>query len=264
MRHRIGKPSTPSSHISFCVRERDDLQRVIRDQALIHRASESEFVSRRLCTGGQGAVYEAVQQSTKRKVAGEVLLESRDASKPARRRFEREIELVAQLKHPNINSIFHSGVTNDGRPFYVMDYVRGVPLHPPLQSPRSAQRAVEHPHGLLVANDLFLLRNPANRAPQADGDVAQVADRVGANRRFERIDRRLPGLDAVDEVAVLPRTTVETNLVRTELDLEQRGIAGTQARAINAHPALAAEERRTVIAPALAIAHHDRLGTPVA
>jgi serine/threonine protein kinase len=86
-------------------------------------------IVREIHRGGQGVVYEAVQKSTKRKVALKVLLEGPYASKSAKRRFEREIELVAQLKHPNIISIFHSGETADGRPFYVMDYVRGQPLH---------------------------------------------------------------------------------------------------------------------------------------
>ncbi len=78
--------------------------------------------------GGQGIIYQAVQQSTKRKVAIKVLLEGVYASRAARRRFEREIELVASLKHPNIIAVFDSGVTPEGHQFYVMDYIRGVPI----------------------------------------------------------------------------------------------------------------------------------------
>ena len=84
---------------------------------------------RELHRGGQGIVYQAVQKATKRKVAIKVLLEGPFASESARRRFEREVELVASLKHPNIISIFHSGQTRDGHPFCAMDYVRGVPLN---------------------------------------------------------------------------------------------------------------------------------------
>jgi len=90
---------------------------------------EGYEIVRELGRGGQAVVYEALQRSTKRKVALKVLLEGALASKATRRRFEREIELVAQLRHPNIISIFHSGMTADGRHFYVMDYVRGKPLH---------------------------------------------------------------------------------------------------------------------------------------
>ena len=86
-------------------------------------------IVRELHRGGQGVVYEAIQESTKRKVAIKIMLEGPYASPSARRRFEREIELVASLRHPNIISIFSSGVTQDGHHYYVMDYVRGMPLH---------------------------------------------------------------------------------------------------------------------------------------
>ena len=88
-------------------------------------AIEGYDIIRELHHGGQGVVYQAIQKSTKRKVAIKLLLEGQYASKSARKRFEREIELVAQLKHPNIIAIFDSGVTNDGAQFYIMDYVRG-------------------------------------------------------------------------------------------------------------------------------------------
>lgn len=87
-----------------------------------------DFV-RELHRGGQGIVYQAIEKATKRKVAIKVLLEGHYASDNARRRFEREIELAASLKHPNIVAVFHSGLTPDGRQFCVMDYVRGVPMH---------------------------------------------------------------------------------------------------------------------------------------
>jgi serine/threonine protein kinase/WD40 repeat protein len=83
---------------------------------------------REINRGGQGVVYQALQLSTKRKVAIKVLLEGHFASRASRKRFEREIELVASLKHPNIIAVFDSGVAPDGHPYYVMDYVRGLPI----------------------------------------------------------------------------------------------------------------------------------------
>lgn len=82
-----------------------------------------------LSHGGQGVVYRAVQKSTNREVAVKVLLEGAYASETAKKRFQREIELAAQLQHPNIITIFHSGVTDDGLQYCVMDYVHGLPLH---------------------------------------------------------------------------------------------------------------------------------------
>ncbi|HUN82662.1 MAG TPA: protein kinase [Phycisphaerae bacterium] len=89
---------------------------------------EGYEIIREIHRGGQGIVYQAVQKSTKRRVAIKVLLEGPYASEAARRRFEREIELVAGLKHPNIVAVFDSGRTADGRQYCVMDYVQGERL----------------------------------------------------------------------------------------------------------------------------------------
>ena len=85
-------------------------------------------IIRRLSHGGQGVVYQAIELSTKREVAIKVLRDEQFASVEARRRFEREIQTAAQLRHPDIIPIFHADQTPDGRPFFVMAYVRGAPL----------------------------------------------------------------------------------------------------------------------------------------
>jgi serine/threonine protein kinase len=104
---------------------------VIRTEAgnLTQHAIAGYEITRLINRGGQGVVYQAIQHRTKRLVAIKVLREGPHASKSARRRFEREIELAAALKHPNIVSIFHSGETAYGQQYYVMDYIRGAPLH---------------------------------------------------------------------------------------------------------------------------------------
>lgn len=85
-------------------------------------------VVRCLSQGGQGIVYQAFQTGTRRSVAIKVLRGGVHASEAALRRFEREIELVAQLDHPNIVKVFHAGVAEDNQRYYVMDYIDGVPL----------------------------------------------------------------------------------------------------------------------------------------
>jgi tetratricopeptide (TPR) repeat protein len=73
-------------------------------------------------------VYKAVQHATKRTVALKVLLEGPYASDKQRHRFEREIDLVASLQHPNIVTIYDSGVTSDRRHYFAMEYIHGKQL----------------------------------------------------------------------------------------------------------------------------------------
>ena len=77
--------------------------------------------------GGMGVVYEAFQTSTGRRVAVKLMLDRAAQTEAARRRFEREVELIARLDHPNIVGILDSGL-HKGRYFYVMDFVEGRPL----------------------------------------------------------------------------------------------------------------------------------------
>ncbi len=84
-------------------------------------------VLREIHRGGQGVVYLAVQKSTRRQVAIKVIRDAALASSGERARFEREVHILAQLRHPNIVAIHDSGRT-EGRSFFVMDYVAGLPL----------------------------------------------------------------------------------------------------------------------------------------
>ncbi|MBU0637972.1 MAG: serine/threonine-protein kinase [Planctomycetes bacterium] len=83
---------------------------------------------RELRRGGQGIVYEATQRSTRRRVAIKVLLDGLWAQETQRRRFEREIDLIATLRHPNIVQLYDSGVTDSDNPYYVMEFIAGVGL----------------------------------------------------------------------------------------------------------------------------------------
>jgi len=84
-------------------------------------------IIKELHRGGQGIVYQAVQESTKQKVALKVLLQGEFSGPAHRRRFEREIEVIGSLQHPNIAKIFDSGVAK-GQPFFAMQYIRGKRL----------------------------------------------------------------------------------------------------------------------------------------
>ncbi|MCG8408988.1 MAG: serine/threonine-protein kinase [Phycisphaerales bacterium] len=86
-----------------------------------------EIVSE-LNRGGQGIVYKAVHLATKRTVALKLLTQGRFATIQQRHRFEREVELIAALRHPNVVTLYDSGITPDGAHYYAMEYIRGKPL----------------------------------------------------------------------------------------------------------------------------------------
>ncbi|MCA9056842.1 MAG: serine/threonine protein kinase, partial [Planctomycetaceae bacterium] len=77
--------------------------------------------------GGQGAVYRAVQASTKRVVALKFMHSGAEAKESIKKRFEREVELAGSLRHPGIVRVFDSGLTS-GQYYYVMDYIDGLCL----------------------------------------------------------------------------------------------------------------------------------------
>jgi len=92
-------------------------------------------------TGGQGAVYKAVQQATHRTVALKVLHGGTFPSPRALARFEREVDLAASMRHPNIVTIYDSGVAA-GCPYYAMEYIHGLPLTAYVRDKRLGVRAL--------------------------------------------------------------------------------------------------------------------------
>lgn len=82
---------------------------------------------RELGRGGQGDVYEAIQRATHRVVALKTLRFGRYASDRDRLRFEREVDVVANLRHPNIVTLYESGESG-GQRYFAMEFVRGQPL----------------------------------------------------------------------------------------------------------------------------------------
>jgi len=77
--------------------------------------------------GGMGVVYLAQRTDIDNRVAIKLL---RDAwfSPSRRERFRSEQRILAQLNHPSIARIYDSGSLEDGTPWFVMEYVPGMPL----------------------------------------------------------------------------------------------------------------------------------------
>jgi serine/threonine protein kinase len=79
--------------------------------------------------GGMGEVYLADRQvgDVRQRVALKLLKRGMDSDE-LNRRFNRERRILAQLNHPHIARFIDSGVSDDGRPYYAMEYVQGKSL----------------------------------------------------------------------------------------------------------------------------------------
>ncbi|MCG3127782.1 MAG: Serine/threonine-protein kinase PknD [Phycisphaerae bacterium] len=111
----------------------------------------------RIGEGGFGSVWMAEQREpVKRRVALKVIKLGMDTRQVVAR-FEAERQALALMDHPNIAKVFDGGATDQGRPFFVMELVRGVPItefcdHQRLDTRRRLElfaqvcNAVQHAH----------------------------------------------------------------------------------------------------------------------
>ena len=78
--------------------------------------------------GGMGTVFMAQQtRPVKRRVALKIIKPGMD-SKAVIARFEAERQALAMMDHPNIAKVLDAGTTENGRPYFVMELVKGVPI----------------------------------------------------------------------------------------------------------------------------------------
>ena len=78
--------------------------------------------------GGFGVVYMAEQtQPVRRVVALKIIKPGMDTSQVIAR-FESERQALALMEHPHIAKVLEAGATDSGRPYFVMELVKGVPI----------------------------------------------------------------------------------------------------------------------------------------
>jgi serine/threonine protein kinase len=107
--------------------------------------------------GGFGVVYVAEQKTpVRRRVALKIIKLGMD-TRSVVARFEAERQALAMMDHPNIAKVFDAGATDTGRPYFLMELVRGIPITdycdqnklPPVQRLRlfiDVCHAIQHAH----------------------------------------------------------------------------------------------------------------------
>lgn len=82
-----------------------------------------------IARGGMGAVYLAERDDSEyRQQVAIKLIKSDLGSTSGVRRFRQERQILADLDHPNIARLLDGGTTDDGLPYFVMEFVEGVPI----------------------------------------------------------------------------------------------------------------------------------------
>ena len=140
----------------------------------------------RIGDGGMGTVWVAEQtEPVRRKVALKLVKPGMD-SRSVLARFEAERQALAVMDHPNIAKVFDGGLAETGRPFFAMEYVKGVPITEYCEAARltvperlrlfvQVCLAVQHAHQKgIIHRDL----KPSNIlvAPYDDKPVPKVID----------------------------------------------------------------------------------------
>ncbi len=97
--------------------------------------------------GGMGYVYLAEQiKPVRRKVALKIIKPGMD-TKQVVARFEAERQALAMMSHPNIAKVLDGGTTDQGRPYFVMELVKGIPI---------TAFCDQHQYGLRQRLELFI------------------------------------------------------------------------------------------------------------
>jgi eukaryotic-like serine/threonine-protein kinase len=97
---------------------------------------------REIGRGGMGAVYlaERADSEFQRRVAVKLVKRGMDTDFILRR-FRNERQILASLSHPNIARLLDGGTTDDGLPYFVMEYIQGQPVYQYCDERRLALRA---------------------------------------------------------------------------------------------------------------------------
>jgi eukaryotic-like serine/threonine-protein kinase len=78
--------------------------------------------------GGMGEVWLAEQKTPIHRTVALKLIKAGMDTKAVVARFESERQALALMDHPNIAQVYEAGSTSEGRPYFVMEYVPGVPI----------------------------------------------------------------------------------------------------------------------------------------
>ncbi len=95
---------------------------------LVGRRLGPYLVEQRVGSGGMGSVYRALREGDYRQRVALKVIRPGLGGGEALARFRAERQVLAELAHPHIARLLDGGTTDDGRPYFVMEFIDGEPL----------------------------------------------------------------------------------------------------------------------------------------
>lgn len=204
------------------------------DRSLVHEVDASRWLGMRLGPwrvtrligfGGMGTVCEAVRADEQfEKRAAVKFLHAHARAPAAAQGFRAERQILASLDHPNVATLLDGGVTEDGQPYLVMEYIDGEPITAWADAQSLSRRArvelflqvcaaVEAAHrSLIVHRDLKpgnILVTSDGRVKLLDFGIAQLLGEVGVASGASDSDPTsfTPAYAAPEQIRAQPVTT---------------------------------------------------------
>jgi eukaryotic-like serine/threonine-protein kinase len=107
----------------------DETQPLDSASAAIHLKQIGQYrVLELLDSGGMGEVYKAERRHPIRRIVALKMIKLGFDSREVIARFESERQALARMDHPHIAKVLDAGISDTGRPYFVMEYVPGVPI----------------------------------------------------------------------------------------------------------------------------------------
>ena len=196
--------------------------------------------------GGFGQVWLAIRQATGERVAIKVLHLELVRSIDALTRFQRELDAIQRLRHPNVVRAIDHGTLSDGRPFLVLEYIAGPSL-----------REVIHERGAIPPDEALAILEP-------------LCDALAVAHDAELVHRDVKASNVIlarDDAGALRPVLLDFGLVKL---LDQAGPGLTSSRSMLGTPAAMAPEQmrgqpvdpRTDVYALGLLAYHMLTGQP--
>ncbi|HEY8903590.1 MAG TPA: serine/threonine-protein kinase [Chthoniobacterales bacterium] len=266
---QIADPEERQAFLASACGDNDELHRAIDDLLASHTSAEAFFrdgsselkppdelnagpigheamgtwigpyrLSQRLGEGGGGVVYMAEQEvPVRRQVALKIIKLGMDTRRVIAR-FELERQTLALMEHPNIARVFDAGATETGRPFFVMELVRGikitdycsqngVSLHDRLTMFQQVCHAIQHAHqkgvihrDIKPANILVTLQDGMPTPKVIDFGIAKATEAQRGEGTAFTVNEQLIGTPAY----MSPEQVVGGMDVDTRSDIYSLGV----------------------------------------